>query len=254
MYCTRFKARSSVSTKTMLGRLAPAGSAAPSLTSPVSAGGLIDLPSPACGGGMGRGAGSVRAGGGGLGGLASFGARLGCPKSGFLALQAATICGSTCGSGLVARGGCAVPSMIGLTQSTWMPSPVRAPPCVNPASRQAATISRHGPAACACAAVAPAKAIMIWQIAAIRIGVLGIVIAPVWISVGVSYECGLKPQGSTRPTSCRPATTLSVLRVTVKRDLHGSRVARIERSEIPERPLHSVTSPPGFATLNPGYS
>ena len=31
------------------------------------------------------------------------------------------------------RRGWSVPCRIGLTQSTWMPSPLRAPPCVKPA-------------------------------------------------------------------------------------------------------------------------
>src|SRR5215472_17285849 len=148
MYGTRFGAQIVRQYEDDVGTLGAGGSAAPLRYPLPPAGEGHLLPSPACGAGTGRGAGST--GGGGLSGVTRAGGarRPGCPKSAFLALHAATICASSCGSGLVALRGCAMPSMIGLMQSTWMPSPFRAPPWTTPASRQAAAICRHGPYAC----------------------------------------------------------------------------------------------------------
>ena len=69
----------------------------------------------------------------------------GWPKRGLIALQSAINCGSTCGRGLLARGGCGAPCIIGLMQSTLRPAPSRAAPRANPALSQAAAICPHGP-------------------------------------------------------------------------------------------------------------
>src|ERR1700722_11249054 len=116
---------------------------------------LLSLRGAGAGAGAGAGTGhgvgcGAAAGGSGCAGGAIVGAggatvwaggALGWPKFGFCALQSATSCGLTVGRDLLARRRCGVPRMIGAMQSTRMPSPALAPPCTNPACRQAALIA-----------------------------------------------------------------------------------------------------------------
>src|SRR6516225_3419056 len=55
------------------------------------------------------------------------------PKFGFRSLHAATTCGSSGGKGLVACFRCGVPAIIGLIQSTAIPTPILVPSGTKPA-------------------------------------------------------------------------------------------------------------------------
>jgi len=103
--------------KTMFARLGPLDGGSDGMLCAVAAGGLA-----------GKGCSTAGAG------------ALRCPYLGFLALQAATSCGSTSGKSLLAMGRWAVPCMMGSMQSTSRPAPRRAAPSAKPASRQAAVI------------------------------------------------------------------------------------------------------------------
>src|SRR6516225_4966693 len=66
------------------------------------------------------------------------------PKFGFRALHAATTCGSSGGKGLVACSRCGVPTIIGWTQSTAIPTPILAPLGTKPARAHVALIWAQG--------------------------------------------------------------------------------------------------------------
>src|SRR5208283_5236332 len=122
MNCSRLMARSSVRMKTMLGCLAELAEAVGGVIA-TGDGAVVTVAVPAD--------------------------PLGCPKLAFCALQAATICGSICGRGLLALCGWAVPCMIGAMQSFQSPLPPLTPPCTKPAFTQAAFICSQGPWAAA---------------------------------------------------------------------------------------------------------